>query len=108
MKSIFSSIRSCSLGILLLGSSMSFSAPQVSPGAAAIDFTVESPSDGKIFKLSEAKGRYVALHFLLKTECPFCLKHTREYAKQSPLAPDVVHVFLKPDSADEIKAWSIQ
>jgi len=40
------------------------------------DFTVTSPIDGKTFKLSEARGHYVALHFLLKTECPFCLRHT--------------------------------
>ena len=73
---------------------------------APVDFTVESPADGKSFKLAEAKGKYVALHFLLKTECPFCLKHTRDYAKNSATIPDVVHVFLKPDSADEIKAWS--
>ena len=75
-------------------------------GAAPVDFTVESPADGKTFKLSEAKGKYVALHFLLKTECPYCLKHTRDYATKSATTPDVVHVFLKPDSADEIKAWS--
>lgn len=74
--------------------------------AAPADFTVESPADGKIFKLAEARGKFVALHFLLKTECPFCLKHTRDYALKSASMPDVVHVFLKPDSAEEIKAWS--
>ena len=74
--------------------------------AAPADFAVESPADGKIFKLSEAKGKYVGLHFLLKTECPFCLKHTRDYAKKSATTPDVLHVFLKPDSADEINAWN--
>lgn len=74
--------------------------------AAPSDFTVESPVDGKTFKLSDAKGKYVALHFLLKTECPFCLKHTRDYAKKSAAASDVIQVFLKPDSAEEIKAWA--
>ncbi len=74
--------------------------------AAPADFTVESPADGKIFKLAEARGKFVALHFLLKTECPFCLKHTRDYAQKSASMPDVVHVFLKPDNAEEIKAWS--
>lgn len=73
---------------------------------APADFTVESPADGKIFKLAEARGKFVALHFLLKTECPFCLKHTRDYVLKSGSMPDVVHVFLKPDSAEEIKAWS--
>lgn len=74
--------------------------------AAPVDFKVEAPADGKVFKLLDAKGKYVALHFLLKTECPFCLRHTRDYAKQSAMLPDVVQIFLKPDSADEIKAWT--
>jgi len=74
--------------------------------APPADFTVESPADGKVFKLADARGRYIALHFLLKTECPFCLKHTRDYAGKSGSMPDVVHLFLKPDGADEIKAWA--
>ncbi len=85
---------------------LAFSASPIPLSAAPADFTVESPADGKSFKLSEAKGKYVALHFLLKTECPFCLKHTRDYAKKSTTTPDVIHVFLKPDSADEIRVWS--
>ena len=73
--------------------------------AVPTDFIVESPVDGKVFKLSEAKGKYVALHFLLKTECPYCLKHTRDYAKKGASTPNVIHVFLKPDGPDEIKTW---
>lgn len=74
--------------------------------AAPADFTVEAPAGGKPFKLSDAKGKYVALHFLLKTECPFCLRYTRAVAKQAATMPDVVQVFLKPDSAAEIQAWT--
>lgn len=74
--------------------------------AAPIDFTVDSPVDGRKFRLADARGRYVALHFLLKTECPYCLRHTRDYAKRSAGSEDVTQVFLKPDSADEIKAWA--
>lgn len=76
------------------------------PQAPARDFTVESPADGKRFTLSSARGKYVALHFLLKTECPFCLKHTRDYAMKSAATPDVVHVFLKPDDAEAIRSWA--
>ena len=74
--------------------------------AAPADFTVEAPDGGKPFKLSEAKGKYVALHFLLKTECPYCLRHTRTFAKEAATMPEVVQVFLKPDSAAEIQAWT--
>src|ERR1041384_5310559 len=75
-------------------------------GAAPADFTVTSPIDGKTFRLAEAKGRFVALHFLLKTECPFCLRHTAEYSMKAPGIAGVQHVFLKPDSDAEIKAWT--
>jgi peroxiredoxin Q/BCP len=95
------------LNFLHVAALLSFCLWPASMGAAEPpDFTVESPVDGRIFKLSEARGKFVALHFLLKTECPFCLKHTRDYAKNSVATPKVVHVFLKPDSTDEIKAWS--
>lgn len=72
----------------------------------AAEFTVESPTDGRKFTLSDARGKYVALHFLLKTECPVCLKNTREHAKAAATQTDVVHVFLKPDSPEEIRRWS--
>jgi peroxiredoxin Q/BCP len=73
--------------------------------AAPTEFTVESPVDGRKFSLAEARGKYVALHFLLKTECPVCLRHTRDFAKRTAELPEVAQVFLKPDSADEIKRW---
>jgi peroxiredoxin Q/BCP len=79
--------------------------PEMTPMKVA-DFTVESPVDGKRFRLSEAKGRFVALQFLLKTECPICLRHTHEAAKKAAVLPDVVQVFLKPDSAEEIRRWA--
>jgi peroxiredoxin Q/BCP len=74
--------------------------------AEPVDFTVESPADGKVLKSSELRGKFVALHFLLKTECPFCLKHTHDYATKASSLPNVVQVFLKPDGAQEIKDWA--
>lgn len=70
------------------------------------DFTVESPTHNRKFTLSEAKGKIVALHFLLKTECPYCLRHTQSYAQKSLSRKDVIHIFLKPDSEDEIKRFA--
>ncbi len=67
------------------------------------DFTVSS--DGQVFKLSEARGKFAALHFLLKTECPYCLKYTRDFVEQGPTVAGVVHIFLKPDEGKEISAW---
>lgn len=70
------------------------------------NFTVPSALDGSNFQLSENRGKTVVLHFLLKTECPYCLRYTHEYAKFANKTADVVHVFLKPDSAEDIKKWA--
>ena len=72
---------------------------------APSDFTVVSSTDGSKFTLSDHRGKTVVLHFLLKTECPYCLRYTRDYAVLSKKTPDIVHVFLKPDSDEDIKAW---
>ncbi len=68
------------------------------------DFTVES-AESK-FRLSDARGQFVALHFLMKTECPLCQKHVAETTRRAPELAGLVHVFLKPDSEAEIAAWS--
>jgi peroxiredoxin Q/BCP len=70
------------------------------------DFKVKSVLDDSTFELSQHKGRTVVLHFLLKTECPICLRYTHDYAALAEKNSDVVHVFLKPDSEDDIKAWA--
>jgi peroxiredoxin Q/BCP len=74
--------------------------------ATPADFTVRSATGTNVFRLSDAKGKFVALHFLLKTECPICLRHTREYAEKSVGDGRVIQVFLKPDSEEEIKLWT--
>lgn len=80
-------------------------AAQLAP-ANPEDFTVRAATGTNSFKLSSARGKFVALHFLLKTECPYCLRHTRAYAQKSAGDARVVHVFLKPDTETEIKAWA--
>lgn len=70
------------------------------------DFSVQSATSKATFKLSDAKGKYVALHFLLKTECPYCLRHTRDYFTKAASLPNVIHVFVKPDTEAEIKSWA--
>ncbi|MBL9172572.1 MAG: TlpA family protein disulfide reductase [Verrucomicrobiales bacterium] len=69
------------------------------------DFSVQSPVDQSVFRLSDARGQFVVLHFLLKTECPYCLRHTREYLRRAAELPQVQQVFLKPDSDQEILKW---
>ncbi|MDB6068150.1 MAG: hypothetical protein JWR26_4358 [Pedosphaera sp.] len=74
--------------------------------AAPDDFTVPAVNGNKPFHLADAKGHYVALHFLLKTECPYCLKYTQDYAEKAATVAGVQHVFIKPDTDDEIKTWA--
>lgn len=70
------------------------------------DFTVKSATGKETFSLKDAKGKFVALHFLLKTECPVCLRHTRDYFTKAPTLPTVQQIFLKPDTDSEIEAWA--
>lgn len=70
------------------------------------NFKVKSVLDDSAFELSEHKGKTVVLHFLLKTECPVCLRYTHDYAALAEKTPGVIHVFLKPDTEDDIRAWA--
>lgn len=74
--------------------------------ASPSDFTLKEAGGERTFSLSQAKGKYVALHFLLKTECPVCLNHTRTYAAKASVLPNVEQVFIKPDTDEEILKWA--
>ncbi len=91
-------------GILGLALLASLSASVLAQQPA--DFMLLSATDSNTFVLSGAKGKYVALHFLLKTECPFCLRHTHEYMSKADSLPGVLQVFIKPDSEGEIEEWA--
>ena len=70
------------------------------------DFSLTSVTDKSTFILSKSKGKFIALHFLLKTECPYCIRHTSEYFEKASTLSNVIQVFIKPDSEEEIKAWA--
>ena len=72
------------------------------------DFSLTSVTDKSTFTLSKSKGKYIALHFLLKTECPYCIRHTSEYFEKASSFSNVIQVFIKPDSEEDIKAWAIK
>lgn len=85
----------CLLGVI-------FSASAATPE----DFTVKSATGKGSFALKDARGQFVVLHFLLKTECPLCLKHTRDHMTKAATLPGVTQIFLKPDTDKEIEAWA--
>ena len=70
------------------------------------NFTLSSVTDNSTFTLRKAKGKFVAIHFLLKTECPYCIRHTSEYFERANELPNVVQVFIKPDTEVEINNWA--
>ena len=90
----------------LLTPALLFTAVLSLAAAPPDDFTVKSATSRDSFRLQEARGKFVALHFLLKTECPLCLRHTREHLARAATLPDLVQVFLKPDTDREIAAWA--
>jgi len=70
------------------------------------DFTLSSVTDNSSFTLSKSKGKFVALHFLLKTECPYCIRHTNDHFEKASSLPNVIQVFIKPDDEKDIKGWA--
>ncbi len=70
------------------------------------DVKLASATDNSQFNLKKEKGKFVALHFLLKTECPFCIKHTQDYFAKAKTLPNVKQIFIKPDSELEIQSWA--
>lgn len=73
---------------------------------AVEDFTLPRVPEGKAFRLKDARGGFVALHFLLETECPVCLRHTQTYLKRADELKGVRQVFVKPDRAEDIAKWA--
>lgn len=72
----------------------------------SVDIHLNSATDERKFVLSKEKGKFVALHFLLKTECPYCIRHTQDYFSKATNLKNVTQVFIKPDTELEIRSWS--
>ncbi len=70
------------------------------------NINLQSATDNSTFNLSKEKGKFVALHFLLKTECPYCIRHTQDYFKKAATLKNVLQIFIKPDTELEIRGWS--
>jgi peroxiredoxin Q/BCP len=87
---------------LTIGPAIAADAPPV-PAKPVKEFTLFPVA--KPFRLADAKGKYVALHFLLKTECPYCLRYTHDYAARAAELPGVVNVFIKPDAVEATAKW---
>ncbi len=92
------------IGFLLLMPQTGISQSVENFALEAIVDDTKTQVDSK-FELKDHRGKTVVLHFLLKTECPYCLKYTNQYAQLAATTPEVVHLFIKPDSDKDIRAW---
>ncbi len=86
---------------LCLATSFAFAA-----GKPVGDFTLKAAGSNETFTLSQARGKYVALHFLLKTECPICARHTHQHSEGARSRDDIIQIFIKPDEEAEIVKWT--
>jgi peroxiredoxin/YHS domain-containing protein len=100
----FSRIGLASLATMLALASPSAFAQQ--PATTAHPLT--AITDHHTFSLADSKGKYLALHFLTKTDTPECTKFVQDFLRAAPTVAGVMHVFIKPDSEGEVKAWSAQ
>ncbi len=78
-------------------------ADETPTGAAAPDITLADGS--RQFRLSDAAGKYVALHLLLPAECPYCVRQLAEYEMNAPAVAGVMHVFIKQGPTADFAAW---
>lgn len=63
---------------------------------------------GPAFRVGDAVGHDLALHFLTRTDTRECTDFAREYLQQAPTVAGVRHVFIKADDAGSVKAWAKQ
>lgn len=76
--------------------------------APAMMHSLSAATDSHPFMIADAKGHYLALHFLTKTDTTECTAFVREYLRAAPGVAGVMHVFIKPDEQSEVKVWSMQ
>ncbi|MBL8991472.1 MAG: YHS domain-containing protein [Phycisphaerae bacterium] len=72
------------------------------PAGGSHAFTVGD--EGRRFDSATARGSYLAVHFLLNDECPYCARHLREYTGLADTLAGVKHIFVKAVSAEAFGA----
>ena len=70
--------------------------------------TLVSATDGHAFTIADARGRYLALHFVGKTDSPECTAFVRECLEKAPTVAGVRHVFATSDDGAAVRKWAAQ
>ena len=69
--------------------------------------SISSAVNGQPFSIAEAKGHYLALHFL-RGDTEKAGKFVNEYLRAAPLYAGVRHVFVRSDDAKAVRSWAEQ
>lgn len=96
------------IGVASVAAMIAFGSPRVFAQAPVTAHTLTAITDHHTFSIADAKGKYLALHFLTKTDTAECTAFVREFLRQGASVAGVMHVFIKPDSEGEVKAWAAQ
>lgn len=95
------SVLACS--IPALAQSQVPASTQADPKATPTPFTVGDPA--RQFNSASARGQFLAVHFLLPTDCPFCIREIREYVESAPTLAGVRHIYVIAHAPDGFAEW---
>jgi thiol-disulfide isomerase/thioredoxin len=66
-------------------------------------FTVGDP--GRQFNSESARSQFLAIHFLLPTDCPYCIREIREYVESAPTLAGVRHIYVNAHTPEGFAEW---
>jgi YHS domain-containing protein len=62
-------------------------------------------ADGRALSIDEAKGHYLALHFVGACSSPAGTAFVRETIRNAPSVAGVAHAFISAEPAERVRAW---
>lgn len=97
------------IGLASLATMLAIASPHaLAQQTSAPTRSLSAITDHHTFSIADAKGKYLALHFLTKTDTPECTAFVRDTLRAAPTVAGVLHIFIKPDSEGEVKNWAAQ
>lgn len=76
---------------------------RTSANQAPVAFRVGDP--GRQFDSESVRGRFLAIHFLLPTDCPYCVREIREYVERAPTLAGVRHIYVNAHTPEGFAEW---
>lgn len=70
--------------------------------------SIVAASDGHAFSIKDARGRYLALHFLSDADSTECASFIRDYLAAASELAGVQHLFIRTTASSDAKMWASQ